>query len=193
MTAQQLKKLLYNKKFIDAPDGDGHIARWVISPWKVLIIAILFVILAIFVYGWFFTENRAEFFGNIMFYSIVLILIVVGLWITAKKAIDFKQRLTYFLIAFILLWVLYWILGVVLGAVGLLQFHMGGPTLWIILSLLALLGAKRIDGELTRDDLFFSGLVLLVFLGANIPMNSNGGFLANVDKIISDVFKYLKL
>jgi len=191
--SQQLKKLLYNKSFVDAPEG-GHIAEWKISPWKVFALFIVFLILAVFVYGWVFTEDRQNFFGNIVFYSIVLVLVIFGLWFAGKTAWSFKQRITYFLIAFILLWFLYWILAIAfdaLGNPGGLDFHVGGSTLWVVLSLLAFIGAKRIDKHIDRNDMFFGLLVLAVFIGANIPMNDTGGFLVNVDNIINSIMSYL--
>lgn len=188
--AGQLKKLFYNKRFIDSPDGNA-IAEWKIAPWKVFGISLALIVLLIVVYGWFFTANKQDFFGNVIFYAIVIVLAIVGIWIAGKKAMDFKQRITYFLIAFILIWVFYWVLSLLFSYAGMLSFYMGGPALWTIISLLSFLGAKRIDGELDKNDIFFGCLVLLVILGANIPMNATGGFLANVDAIINKVMSLI--
>jgi len=51
-------------------------------------------------------------------------------------------------------------------------------------AILAGLGAKRIDGNLDRHDVGFALLVFIILLGANIPLNQNGGFLANLDKFL---------
>ncbi|MCJ7647601.1 MAG: hypothetical protein MUP85_03210 [Candidatus Lokiarchaeota archaeon] len=40
--------------------------------------------------------------------------------------------------------------------------------------------------------LFFALIVFLVFVGANIPMNSNGGFLENFDNLLTTIFSFLK-
>jgi CDP-diglyceride synthetase len=187
----QLKKLFYNKTFVDNPDG-ATLAQWKISPWKIFALLLSLVIAVIFVYGWFFTSNKQDFYGNILFYAIILAIAILGIWIVGKKAWDFKQRVTYFLIAFILIWVFYWVLSLVFSYVHLMTFHMGGTTLWVIISLLAFLGAKRIDGSLDRNDVFFGFLVFLVCIGGNIPMNANGGFLANTDIIVAKILSLVK-
>jgi len=191
--AQQLKKLFYNKQFVDKPDGTT-LAEWKISPWKIFAVLLSLVIAVIFIYGWFFTANKQDFYGNVLFYAIILAIAVLGIWIVGKKAWDFKQRVTYFLIAFILIWVFYWVLSLVFDYVKLggVTFHMGGTTLWVIISLLAFLGAKRIDSQIDRNDVFFALLVLVVIIGANIPMNANGGFLANTDLIIAKIMALIK-
>ena len=189
--AQQLKKLFYNKQFVDKPDGTT-LAEWKISPWKIFAVLLSLVIAVIFIYGWFFTSNKQDFYGNVLLYAIILAIAILGIWILGKKAWDFKQRVTYFLIAFILIWVFYWVLSLVFDYTGLMKFHMGGPTLWTIISLLAFLGAKRIDSNLDKNDVFFGFLVFVILIGANIPMNATGGFLANVDGIIAKIMSLVK-
>jgi hypothetical protein len=182
----QLKKLFYNKQFVDTPDG-ATLAQWKMSRWKVFAVTLALSVLMILIYGWLFTKNPTEFYGTIVFYAVVIVLAIVAIYIVGGKAWDFKQRITYFFIAFIIIWVFYWILSVVFSYVGLMTLYMGGQTLWVILSLLAFMGAKRIDKNIDRADIIFGGLVILVILGANIPMNSTGGFLANMDAIITRI------
>lgn len=189
--AQQLKKLFYNKQFVDKPDGTT-LAEWKISPWKIFAVLLSLVIAVIFIYGWFFTANKQDFYGNVVLYAIILAIAILGIWILGKKAWDFKQRVTYFLIAFILIWVFYWVLSLVFDYTGLMKFHMGGPALWTIISLLAFMGAKRIDSNIDRNDIFFGFLVLVILIGANIPMNATGGFLANTDIIIAKIMSLVK-
>jgi len=189
--AQQLKKLFYNKQFVDKPDGTT-LAEWKISPWKIFAVLLSLVIAVIFIYGWFFTANKQDFYGNVLLYAIILAITILGIWILGKKAWDFKQRVTYFLIAFILIWVFYWVLSLVFDYTGLMKFHMGGPALWTIISLLAFMGAKRIDSNIDRNDIFFGFLVLVILIGANIPMNATGGFLANTDIIIAKIMSLVK-
>jgi len=189
--AQQLKKLFYNKQLVDKPDGTT-LAEWKISPWKIFAVLLSLVIAVIFIYGWFFTANKQDFYGNVLFYAIVIVCVVLAIWIIGRKAWDFKQRVTYFLIAFILIWVFYWAMSLAFDYTHLMKFHMGGSTLWVIISLLAFMGAKRIDSQIDRNDVFFAFLVLVVIIGANIPMNATGGFLANTDIIIAKVMALVK-
>lgn len=181
---QQLKKLLYNKRLVDTGDGKA-IAEWKISPWKVFFLLIAIAIALIVIYGLFFTgDGSGEFFGNAIFYSIVIIVAIAIIWITATTALKFKQRIVGFFIGFILILTFYWGLGTALNYFGILEFHMGGYSLWILITVLAGLGAKRIDGNLDRNDVGFGLLVFIVVLGANIPITDTGGFLAMLDNVI---------
>lgn len=193
----QLKKLFYNKRLIDSPDGTT-LAEWKIAPWKVFAVFITLAVAMIILYAFLFTKDTQNFLGNVIFYAIVIILVIAAVWILGNKAIAAKQRITYFLIAFILLWVMYWVLSVVFSYAGLMDFYLGGYALWVILSLLAFMGAKRIDNNIDKNDVLFALLVFLVFVGANIPMTTAGtpphaaGFLENIDGIITKILSVVK-
>lgn len=171
--ADQLKKLFYNKKFIDSADGSS-IAEWKIAPWKVFGLILSLSVAMILLYAFAFTKDTVSFLSNVLFYTIVLLITIAGIWLLGNKLLSLKQRLTYFLIAFALIWLLYWVLSIVFGYVHLINFYIGGYALWVIITLLAFLGAKRIDGQIDRNDILFSLLVLAVFIGANVPMTTNG-------------------
>ena len=167
----QIRKLFYNKQFVDKGGGQT-IAEWKIAPWKVFAFFISLAVAMILIYAFFFTKDTQNFLGNVLFYSIVLVLSIAAIWLVGNKAISMKQRLTYFIIAFILIWLMYWVFSVIFGYTGLMKFYMGGYILWVIISIMAFMGAKRIDNHLDRNDVLFSLLVLAVFIGANIPMTS---------------------
>ena len=190
--AGQLKKLFYNKTFTDSPDG-GSLAKWKMSPVKIIALSIALAILSIILYAYFFTKDPQNFLGNMMFYAVVLIIAVLVLWIVGNKAWTLKNRIAYFLLTFIILWVAYFGMSIVFGYLGL-KFYVGGYALWSILAILSGWGsAKLFDNEINRKDVFFILVCFLVFLGANIPMNSTGGFLANFDKLLTTIFGFIKL
>ena len=188
--AQQAKKLFFSKQFVDGGDGTT-LAKWKIAPWKVSVFFFMLAVVAILIYAYFFTNNPTNFLGSVLFYAVVLILVIVGLWLVGNKAWSLKTRIGQFLICFIVLWVFYWVLGFVVGFVGL-KFYFGGYALWAVMAILAGYGSKNFDGELNRKDVFFCLLVFLVFVGANLPMSSSGGFLENIDKLIKDILSVIK-
>ncbi len=182
----QWRKLFYTKHL-----SDQHGVVWKISTWKVFFMLITIAVLLVIIYAFLFTSDAGMFLGDILFYSIVLIIAVAILWLTANTAIKFKKIITGFIIAFILILVLYWVLSLVFGFVELMEFHMGGYSLWVLISILALMGAKRIDGSLDKNDVGYGLLVLIVLIGANIPVTETGGFLANLDNLLDTIIGYL--
>lgn len=183
--SQQLKKLLYDKKFVDNGKGES-IAEWRLSTIKVFLLFITIAVSLVIVYGFLFTEgqNQQNFFGNMIFYSVVICLAIGILWIVTRGIIKLRKLIVGFMIAFILLLVFYWFLGFLFEYANLMNFQMGGHALWILLVFLAGLGAKRIDGELDRNDVGYGFLVMIVMIGANIPIIENQGFLATFDNFI---------
>ena len=179
----QLKKLLYTKHFVDSPSGE-KIAEWHLSPWKVFFFLLAIMIFLIIFYAYVFTTDPKEFLGNVVFYSIVIICAIAVLWVVASTVIKGRKLIAGFFLAFILILTFYWLLGAILSWLGILQFHMGGYAVWILMTILAGMGAKRIDGNLDRNDVGFGLLVFVILLGANIPLNQHGGFLANIDHFI---------
>lgn len=189
--AEQFKKLLYNKHFVDSSDG-GHLARWKISPAKIFIFFMALAILSVIIYAYVFTPNPQNTLGSAMFYAIIIILAIVALWLVGNKAWSLKNRIAYFLLTFIILWVVYFVMSLVFGYLGL-TFYMGGYALFAIIAILASLGSSGFlfDKEINRKDFIFFGVVVLIFLGSNLPMNSTGGFLANFDKLLTTIFHFL--
>jgi hypothetical protein len=185
----QFKKLAYNKTFTDT--SQGIIAIWKISPWKIFTILLSISIFLTIAYAYFFTSDPRDFLGTLIFYAIVIIIIIAILFVTAGAAGKFRGILTGFLIAFILILVFYYVLGAILGFFNILNFQMGGYTLWLVISFLAYKGAKRIDGELDKNDVGYALLILLILVGANLPINNTGGFLANVDSLIQTVINFI--
>jgi hypothetical protein len=188
--AQQFKKLLYNKHFTDS----GGLAKWKLAPWKVFGIFLLLSIASILLYAFFFTKDPRATLGNVLFYAIILIIAILAIYLVGNKAWSVKNRIAYFLITFIVLWVVYFVMYLVFGYVGI-KFYIGGYALWTIIAILAGLGGSKylFDNEINRKDFIFAGLVFIVFLGANLPMNSTGGFLANLDKLLTTIFKFFKI
>ena len=180
----QLKKLLYNKAPVDKPEA---IAEWRLSPWKVFFLLLSIVIFLIIFYAYMFTSNPKEFLGNVVFYSIIIVCAIAAIWVVGSTMVKGRKLISGFFIAFILILTFYWILGSVLSYFNIMEFHLGGYSTWMLITILAGLGAKRIDGNLDRHDVGFALLVFIVLIGANIPLNSNGGFLANLDKFVETV------
>jgi hypothetical protein len=185
----QFTKLLYNKKIVDTPTG--AIAEWRLSPWKLFFLLLGTAICLTVLYAFLFAEDTYTFLGTLVFYSIVLLVALAVTYITANSAIKAKSRIQGFLIAFILIIVVYWALGSLLGYFKIMEFHMGGYALWLIITSLAYMGAKRLDGNLDRNDIGFALLVLIVLLGANVPITENGGFLASLDALIRNIFSFI--
>jgi hypothetical protein len=183
------KKLLFDKKFTDIAPGQ-KIAEYKINPWKLFAILIASAVLLIIIYGLFFVQpaGKGDFFGSIIFYAIVIIVAIAAIWIICMKALDFKKIIYGFFISFVLILVLYWILGAILGFFNILKFQMGGYTLWIMITILAGLGAKRIDGDLDKKDVGFGLVAFLVILGVNLPIVNGQGFLYLLD---TNVFSWI--
>lgn len=190
LMAQQFKKILYNKRFVDTPSGET-LAEWAVSPWKVFFLLIAVAISLTVLYAFLFSNDAYTFLGNLIFYSIIILVAIALLYITGNTALKFKGRLQGFLIAFILILVVYWSLATILGYFDILEFHMRGYALWILITTLGYMGAKRVDGDLDRNDIGFAFLVLIVLMGANIPITENGGFLASLDAFLVNIFNFL--
>lgn len=189
MVAKQFKKLLYDKKLKDTPNGEA-IGVWKINPWKVFFAFIASAVGLIILYGLLFTggeEGSSNFFGNAIFYGVVILIAVGILYIACHTALKFRKIITGFFLAFILIMTVYWGLGLLFGHFNLLNFHQGGWSLWVLISLLAGLGAKRIDGNLDRNDIGYGFLVLIILLGANLPVANGQGFLWNMDNLINTI------
>jgi len=182
----QWKKLFYTKHL-----SDQHGVIWKISTWKVFFILISLAIALIIIYAFLFTGDAGVFLGDILFYSIVLIIAVAILWLTTNTVLKFKKIISGFFIAFILILVLYWTLSLVFGYCNLMEFFMGGYSLWILISILSFMGARRIDGSLDKNDVGYGLLVLIVLIGANIPITEAGGFLANLDGLFEKITQFI--
>lgn len=183
----QFKKLAFNKTFVDDGQG-GSLAMWKLSPWKIFTIMIAIAIGLTIIYAYYYTPDPRDFMGTLIFYAIVIALVIAVIFFTAGSMGKFRGIATGFLIAFILILVVYWVSGLIFNYFFDLEFH-NGYTLWVVISALAYMGAKRIDGNLDRHDVLYGLLVFLVLLGANIPINNTGGFLANLDNLIATILK----
>jgi len=186
MVKGQLKKLFYDKRFVDTPDGEPS-ATWRLSPWKVFLCLLGGFIALIVLYAFIATPSPNDFLGSVVFYGIVIVGAVAVLWVVAQGAYKFRKLLAGFFIAFILIIVFYWFLSFLFSHFNILDFHMGGWSLWILVTVLAGLGAKRIDGNLDKNDVGYGFLVLIICIGANIPIANGQGFLWNLDNLIVTV------
>ena len=171
----QLKKLLYTRY-----TSDKYGVVWKLSTYKVLLWLIVAIFGLILLYS-FFISDQADFLKNILFYSIVILIIVAVLWVVARVAWKTRKTIGGFFIAFILIIVVYFVLDLIFGFVGLFNFHYGLST-WLVVGITAGLGSSRIDGNLTKDDVFYAVLVLLIIWGGNLPVFENGGFFQTVDE-----------
>lgn len=174
----QWKKLFFNRHLSDTKG-----VSWKLSPTKVLLwmLAITIILILIFSY---FQEDQASYLRNVLFYSIIIMFIMMIAWIVAMFVLKSRKLFIGFIIAWILILGLYMALGAVFSFVGWMDFHYGF-TVWIVISCLAGLGAKRIDGNLDKNDVFFGMLVLIVLIIGNVPIFESGGFFAQVDNLIA--------
>ena len=179
----QLKKLFFDKRFVDTPGGEAS-AEWKLAPWKIFSCLIAGFILLIILYAFLATPEPSNFLGNMLFYAIVIVGAIAILWIAGASVYKGRKLIAGFFIAFILILTFYWFLGFLLGHFGIMSFHMGGWALWFMITVLAGLGAKRIDGSLDRNDVFYGLLVFIICIGSNIPVANGQGFLWNLDNLI---------
>ena len=179
----QIKKLFFNKRFIDTPGGEPS-AEWSISPWKVFLCLLAGFISLIILYAFLATPEPSNFLGNMVFYAIVIVGAVAVLWIAGAGVYKGRKLIAGFFIAFILIITFYWFLGFLLGHFEILSFHMGGWALWFLVAVLSFWGAKRLDQSLDRNDVGYGLLVFIICLGANIPISNGQGFLWNLDNLI---------
>ena len=176
----QWKKLFFNKYLSDTK---GVI--WKISPTKVLLWMLSITIILILTFS-FFQEDQTSYLRNVLFYSIIIMIIMMIAWVVAMFVLKSRKLFIGFIIAWILILGLYIVLGAVFSFVGWMDFHYG-LIVWIVISCLAGLGAKRIDGSLDKNDVFFGMLVLIVLVIGNVPIFESGGFFAQVDNLINFV------
>jgi hypothetical protein len=187
MVKGQLKKLFYDKKLVDSRDGDA-IAEWRLSTGKVFFMLLGIMVSLIVVYCIFFTGDPNKSIGDFVFNSVIVVGVIAVIWIIGNIVYKSRTFVAGFIIGFILIISLYWFLSVLFSYFGLFDFHFGGLSLWVLLSVLSALGARKIDGHLTKEDVFFGCLVLLVLFGANLPLFDSHGFLWKMDNLIDSIF-----
>ena len=174
----QVRKLAFNKIITDA---QGVI--WKLSPVKVLLWMLAITIILILTFSYF-QEDQFSYLQNVLFYSIIIMVIITIAWIVAIFVLKSRKLFVGFIIAWILILGLYMALGAVFSFVGWMDFHYGF-TVWITISCLSALGAKRLDGNIDKNDVFFSMLVLIVLIVGNVPIFESGGFFAQVDNLVA--------
>ena len=176
----QWRKLIYNKRYSDV---QGVI--WKLSPIKVLLWMLAITIILILTFS-FFQEDQFSYLQDVLFYSIIIMIIMMVVWVVAMFVVKSRKLFVQFLIAWILILGLYWILGMACQVTGLFPngFHYGVCT-WILISALALMAKNIGDQSLDKRDIFYAMLVLIIVFIANAPIFSGGiGFLAQVDSVL---------
>jgi len=174
----QWKKLFFTKHLSDTQG-----ASWKLSPIKVLLWMLASTIILVLTFS-FFQEDQTSYLQSILFYSIIIMIIIMIVWVVAMFIVKSRNLFVGFMIAWILILGLYMGLGAVFSFVGWMDFHFGF-SVWIVMSCLAFLGAKRIDGNLTKDDFFYGMLVLIVLIVGNVPVFESGGFFSQIDNLIA--------
>jgi hypothetical protein len=176
----QWKKLFFNKYLSDTK-GVG----WKLSPIKVFLwmLAITIVLILTFSY---FQEDQFSYLQNVLFYSIVIMIIMMIVWVVAIFVLKSRKLFVQFLIGWILILGLYWVLGMACQVIGLFPngFHYGTCT-YVLISALALMAKNIGDQSLDKRDVFYAMLVFIIIFIANAPIFSDGmGFLAQVDSVL---------
>ena len=184
----QLRKLLFTKKF---SDYEGY--KWVLSTYKAIAWCITILVIAIILYGMFIVEDSKEFFGNVLFYVIVISIALIVILFLSGTVSKFTKFARKFLLLVILLTFIYSILGIVFDNFLDIQFYVGYST-WILLTVLAGWGAKKeeiFNGNIDRHDVFYSLVVFIMMVGANWKITSNGGVLQNFDILIERILSMI--
>jgi len=182
----QIRKLAFNKYLSDTK-GVG----WKLSPTKVLLWMLAITIILILTFSYF-QEDQFSYLQNVLFYSIIIMIVIMVVWVIALFVLKSRKLFVRFLIGWILILGLYWVLGMACQITGLFPngFHYGICT-YILISALAVM-AKNIDGNLNKQDIFYAMLVLIIIFIANAPIFSDGmGFLAQVDSVIGWIMSKL--
>jgi hypothetical protein len=180
----QLKKLFFDKRLSDT---GGTI--WKISTWKVLLWMIAVIVILIILYS-FFVPDQMAFLKEVLFYSIITMIIIAITWLVCGLISKGRKLFVGFILAWILILGMYIFLGSICQMVGWIEFHYGFTT-WMAITALALLGAKRIDGNLDKNDVGYGLLVLLIIFIGNVPVFDCGGFFAKVDSFIELILSWL--
>lgn len=183
----QWKKLIFNKRHSDV---QGVI--WKLSPIKVLLWMIAITIILILTFSYF-QEDQFSYLQDVLFYSIIIMIIMMIVWVVAIFVLKSRKLFVQFLIGWILILGLYWVLGMACQVTGLFPngFHYGACT-YILISALALMAKNVGDQSLDKRDVFYAMLILIVIFIANAPIFSDGmGFLAQVDSILGWIMSRL--
>lgn len=183
----QWRKLIYNKKYSDT---QGVI--WKLSPTKVFLWMVAITIILILTFS-FFQEDQRSYLQDVLFYSIVIMIIMMVVWVVAIFVLKSRKLFVQFLIGWILILGLYWVLGIACQVTGLFPngFHYGIST-WILISALALMAKNIGDQSLDKRDVFYAMLVLIIIFIANAPIFSdNMGFLAQIDSVLGWIMSRL--
>ena len=178
----QLKKLFFNKRISDS--GTGYV--WRISTTKVALWFVACIIGLLILYSFFAEGGQGPFLQDVLFYALVIMIMMLIGWIVCRVILKSRKLFTGFLIGWILVLACYILLDLIIGKwLGLMEFSYG-PSALLIFTTLAVLGSSRIDGAITKDDVLFSLLVLVILLAGNYPVFQNGttGFFAEVDHFL---------
>lgn len=173
----QWRKLFFNKHLSDT---QGVI--WKLSTWKVVVWLMVILISLIVLYS-FFVESQMDFIRGVIFYAIITVIVIAIVWVAVGIFGKSRKVFTGFILAWILILGLYMFLGFIFSIAGIMEFHYGFTT-WTVITFLSLLGAKRIDGSLDKNDVGYGLLVLLILVIGNVPIFENGGFLAQLDSVL---------
>jgi len=180
----QWKKLFFNKHFSDTQGVSWKPSTWKVVAWLMFILAILIVLYS------FFVENQADFFQEVVFYAIITVIVIAIVWVVVGLFSKSRKIFTGFMLAWILILGLYMFLGFIFSIANIMEFHYGFTT-WTVITFLSLLGAKRIDGSLDKNDVGYGLLVLLIIIIGNVPIFENGGFLAQLDSVLTFIAERL--
>lgn len=182
----QLRKIFYNKEY---SDEKGVI--WKLSTWKILAWMIAIMLILIIFYS-FFIDEQTAFLKEMLFYSIMTIIIIMIVWVIGNIILKGRKIFIGFILAWILIFSFYVITGAIFAYVNLMNFHYGA-SVWIIITCLAFLGARRLDSNLDKNDFFFGLLVVIVLIMGNAPVFNVGGFYAQVDTFLGWIAEKLSL
>jgi len=177
----QWKKLIFTRYHSDKYGAAWKVSTWKVAMWMIAIIALLILVFS------FFQENQEVFLKDMLFYSIITMILILAIWLIASFILKSRKLFYRFLIGWILILGVYMGLGFLCQVTGLFPngFHFGLST-WTVISFLAF-GAKNVgDGNIDRKDVFFCLLVIIIFFIANVPIFSeNMGFLEQMDFLIA--------
>lgn len=180
----QWRKLVFTKQHSDQYGYVWRVSTWKVGGWLIGVLVLLILLYS------FFVSDQKGYLTDVLFYSIITVAVVLIVWFVSNFVWKARGFFVGFVLGFILIFVFYAGMGFLLSFVGW-SFSYGFTT-WMVITCLALLGAKRIDGDLDKKDVFFGLLVFLVLVGGNAPVFENGiGFFGRVDEFVAKLLEML--
>ncbi len=181
--ANHLKKLVFDKKKTDIGEDGG--VKWRFSFVKGMAISLVLLLFFILIYGFLLAPNSQKFFSDVVFWGAIACVAIFVFLLVTRTVKKSREYFGQFMLIFCVMIGVYAAVGWIWSRF-FFDFYVGYST-FIIFGILAGYGATRpyiLNGDLDRNDIFYVFLIIVVLLGANVPIISGAGFLERVDPIL---------